>query len=122
MPIDLCAQMHKDRTQSNCGAIHQHKFTRWADATDPFEFLMYLASKITPGLAIAHLLDRPHAVFKQWGIDETGLHIENINRLIIKTNESPAFIGVDSLRLIIIAKRFIKLNHPGNKFRTKQPD
>ena len=83
---------------------------------------MHLASQITPGLAIAHLLDRPHAVFKQRGIDETGPHIQHINRLIIETNESPAFIGVDSLRLIIIAKRFIKLNHPGNKFRTKQPD
>ena len=83
---------------------------------------MNLTSQITSRLAAPHLLYGANPIFKKRGIDKFGPHIQNIDRLIIKPDKAPAFVGIDSLLTVIIAKRLVKLDHASNKLRPEQAD
>ena len=83
---------------------------------------MNLASQITSRLATSHLLDGANPIFKKRSINKFGPHIQNINRLIIKPDKPPTFIGIDGLITVIIAQRLIKLDHTSDKLRPEQAD
>ena len=122
MPIHFGTKMHENRSKPNSRPIGQHKFTRRLNPANAFQLGMNLASQITSRLATSHLLDGANPIFKKRSINKFGPHIQNINRLVIEPDKPPAFIGIDGLITVIIAKRLIKLDHTSDKLRPEQAD
>ena len=115
VPVDLCAQMHEDGAKTDRCPVHQDKFTRRFDPSNAFQLGMHLPRKIAASLAIAQLLDGSHPILEQRSIDETGPHVQHINRLIIKPSKPPTFIGVNGQVAVLVAQRPVEINHSTHK-------
>ena len=53
VPVHFGTKMHKDRSQSDCSAVHQHEFARWPDAADTLQLAMDLSGKLASRTAVA---------------------------------------------------------------------
>ena len=121
VPIDLGVEVHEDRSQPDCGAIHEHEFARHLDAAKPLQLGVHLLRHLAT-IGAGGLLDGPPPVFQQRRIDEPRPQIEDVDHLARQVRESPGLVGMHGKIGIVVAQRAVEIDDAGDEARPKDPD